>query len=170
MLFKHKLSHLPIPIEMKGEELAFHFPQNHFHFILSRNALDHTENPILTIANMMYVLKPTRHIYIEVQKNEASRQKYDGLHQWNFAKTNSQSLALWRPGQKSIDIQKLFSNIRVNCTNNVRTFDEKEKETALACILTKQTNSKIYISREYTEAYVTDIDTLKRIRREITFL
>ena len=67
-----------------GEKLQELFQQNEFDRVVSRNALDHSYNPITCLKNMINVCKTSGIIKFIVYENEAIHANYTGLHQWNF--------------------------------------------------------------------------------------
>jgi SAM-dependent methyltransferase len=67
-----------------GEELVKRFGENSFDMAYSSNALDHTENPVAVVGQMISVVKPGSTVYLTHFKNEGRREGYYGMHQWNF--------------------------------------------------------------------------------------
>ncbi|MFZ2727425.1 MAG: methyltransferase domain-containing protein [Methylococcaceae bacterium] len=84
LLDELNLSQCPRIVKGTGESLKELFTENHFDFVNSANALDHSYNPLLCIQNMVHVCKPSGWVNIVTVQNEGQRQNYQGLHQWNF--------------------------------------------------------------------------------------
>ena len=63
-----------------AEELTSVFAADHFDFVFSRNALDHSRDPVRAIRQMLTVVKPGHSVLIEVQEDEADAMGYDGFH------------------------------------------------------------------------------------------
>jgi SAM-dependent methyltransferase len=63
-----------------AEELASHFAADHFDFVFSRNALDHSRDPVRALRQMLTIVKPGRLVLIELMENEADHMGYDGFH------------------------------------------------------------------------------------------
>ena len=68
-------------IRCRGEDLRTLFSPDSFDVAYSRNALDHAEDPALTIRNMLE-LAPV--VVLRHYRNEAEELGGRGLHQWNF--------------------------------------------------------------------------------------
>ena len=86
---------LPTPtIYGLGEELVEQFGEESFHFAYACNCLDHSMDPVECYRQMMGVLKPGCSLVTFHEANEAERQNYEGLHQWNFSVKESR-LVVW---------------------------------------------------------------------------
>jgi SAM-dependent methyltransferase len=68
----------------RGEDLDTVFGENTFHLTHARNCLDHSEEPVRAIEQMMKVTKPLGFVYLEHWTDEGEAEEYRGLHQWNF--------------------------------------------------------------------------------------
>ena len=85
----------PVPTQFCcAERLTSKFPENHFDLAYSRNALDHSFEPLAAISQMLKVIKPDCTILLEHLLNEAETEKYYGLHQWNFTQRDNQFI-IW---------------------------------------------------------------------------
>lgn len=71
-------------INGQAENIAEQFYIDTFDLVYSRNALDHSFDPIKAIDQMIAVLKPGRYLVLDHHMNEGITQNYSGLHQWNF--------------------------------------------------------------------------------------
>jgi hypothetical protein len=69
-------------IECRGEEVADRFGADSFSLAYARNSLDHSADPLRAIRAMIEVAR--YFVLLEHQRNEAERQRYRGLHMWNF--------------------------------------------------------------------------------------
>lgn len=65
-----------------------------FDLVYSRNALDHSYDPVTAIKNMLQSAEFDGAVYFEGSINEAEKQRYVGLHQWNFDISGS-DLIIW---------------------------------------------------------------------------
>ena len=74
--------------KLAGEELSTRFPAGHFDFVFSRNAIDHSVDPLLCIQEMIKVAKVGKTTLLIHQENEGVKEKYVGLHHWNFTVEN----------------------------------------------------------------------------------
>jgi SAM-dependent methyltransferase len=101
----------PFPVETMDQTL----PHDHFHIAWSRNALDHSWEPLKGIKNMVKITKPQGKIIVLVNVNEGVRETYHGLHKWNFQPTPEGGCELWNPdcmfnvGQELRDSVKDFT-------------------------------------------------------------
>ena len=66
-----------------------------FDLVYSRNALDHSYDPVAAIEAMRSVLNPDGFIFLEGSVNEGQKQKYHGLHRWNFQPEADGDLIVW---------------------------------------------------------------------------
>jgi SAM-dependent methyltransferase len=71
-------------IALDGERLVEHFGADRFDIAYARNAIDHALDPARIIEQMLGVLRPQGHVVLRHVRNEARRQDYVQLHQWNF--------------------------------------------------------------------------------------
>lgn len=72
------------PIKCDFEKLSTIFEENYFDFIHTRNALDHSYDPLNGIRTMLKILKSNCTLLIRGYINEGKHGFYRGLHQWNF--------------------------------------------------------------------------------------
>jgi SAM-dependent methyltransferase len=72
----------------EAEQLADHFPINHFDLVYVQNALDHSRDPLLGIRQMLEVVKPGCFVCLYHNRNAGLEGNYEGLHQWNFRADN----------------------------------------------------------------------------------
>jgi SAM-dependent methyltransferase len=79
-----------------GEALLERFGPDCFDIAYSRNALDHAVDPLAIINNMFSVVRPGGHVVLRHVRNEALRQGYVQLHQWNFDDRGGRPV-IWRP-------------------------------------------------------------------------
>jgi SAM-dependent methyltransferase len=85
-----------------GEALLERFGPDCFDIAYSRNALDHAVDPLAIIDNMLSVVRPGGHVILRHVRNEALRQGYVQLHQWNFDEREGRPV-IWRP-DRHIDL------------------------------------------------------------------
>jgi SAM-dependent methyltransferase len=71
-------------IKCAGEGIEGLLPKNFYDVAYARNSLDHSEYPVEIIRQMLEAAKPGGWVYLEHSVREATKQKYLGLHQWNF--------------------------------------------------------------------------------------
>ena len=84
-LLRQENVHPTVPVfKLFCENITTTFAKDAFGFVYSVNALDHSENPLSCIKQMIHVLKPMRRIMILTKVNEGAAGKYHGFHQHNF--------------------------------------------------------------------------------------
>lgn len=66
------------------EGLAECFPRNHFALVYCGNALDHAQDPVLAIRQMVEVVAPGGSVVLLHHVNESTRQNASGMHQWDL--------------------------------------------------------------------------------------
>lgn len=88
------------------ENLSSLFSNNSFDFVHASNSLDHSFDPILGLWQMLYVSKIGAKIILRHNSNEAERENYLGLHQWNICVENGK-LTIWR-NNKKFDVEKML--------------------------------------------------------------
>jgi SAM-dependent methyltransferase len=67
-----------------GEELSATFAKDSFDFVASANAIDHSRDPMRCVLEMVEVVKPGCVVFLWHYRNEAVREGFAGMHQWNF--------------------------------------------------------------------------------------
>ncbi|MCH7792237.1 MAG: methyltransferase domain-containing protein [Planctomycetes bacterium] len=68
----------------EAEHLLDQFQPESFDLVYSRNALDHSYDPMLGVSNMFALARVGGVVRLEHSVNEGRNQRYRGLHQWNF--------------------------------------------------------------------------------------
>ncbi len=66
------------------ENLLEKFSPNQFDIVFAENTLDHHYSPVTALLHMIQVTKPGGHTVLFHVENEAERENYVGLHQWNL--------------------------------------------------------------------------------------
>lgn len=66
------------------EGLAECFPPNHFSLVYCGNALDHAQDPVLAIRQMLEVVLPGGSVVLLHHVNESTHQNASGMHQWDL--------------------------------------------------------------------------------------
>lgn len=68
----------------KAEDLARVYARDCFDIVYCANALDHSENPLLALVNMLQVLRTGGVCILEHNWREGQYANYSGLHNWDF--------------------------------------------------------------------------------------
>lgn len=79
---KYRIIPPVVPLKGNAEELSVLFPEKFFDVVYARNSIDHCIDPVQCISEMMKVSFGV--VVLEHTLNEGEREKYDGLHRWNF--------------------------------------------------------------------------------------
>jgi len=90
-----------------GEKLLDRFSAESFDLTYSRNALDHSYDPLTVVKNMFSVAKKNGFVVLMHHKNEAEEEQYQGLHQWNFDEQGGK-FVIWNQSVRH-NVTELFS-------------------------------------------------------------
>jgi|GEM_PF-2782893 len=82
------------PIYGEAENLV-NFVDGKFDLVYSRNAIDHSYDPIKAIQSMIDVCSNGGLVFLENRINEGCAGEYQGLHQWNFMPASG-DLIIWK--------------------------------------------------------------------------
>jgi SAM-dependent methyltransferase len=111
-----------------GEHLVEHFGRNRFGVAYARNALDHAVDPAVIIEQMLAVVRVGGYVVLRHVRNEAERQAYGQLHQWNFEERDGE-LVIWRVGQMA-DLGRVLAR-----RGDVRCHTERAGDTGAASVV-----------------------------------
>lgn len=111
-----------------GEDLVAHFGEGRFDVAYSRNALDHTVDPVVVIEQMLGVVRPGGHVVLRHGLNEAVKQAYVQLHQWNLDERDGEFI-VWRPDRMTNVTDALAGRAEVICW--------AESGDTVVCVMTK---------------------------------
>lgn len=64
--------------------LSAEFGRDAFDMVHARNAIDHTEDALVAVREMLAVTRPGGCVYLSHARNEGASQGYSGMHSWNF--------------------------------------------------------------------------------------
>ncbi|MBS1718441.1 MAG: hypothetical protein JSS72_11995 [Armatimonadetes bacterium] len=92
-----------------AEDLSTRFAPDEFDLVTSRNALDHSIEPVWGILEMLIVCKLGGYVYLNHFENEAEAEGYEGFHQWNFT-ARAGDFIIWNK-DREINITRLLSSI-----------------------------------------------------------
>lgn len=117
------LGHEPpaVPAQCPTELLHQCFPQHHFDVVHVRNSLDHANDPLLGIRQMLQVARPGGWVLLRHARNEGVAGHFQlGLHQWAFDIEDSADgphFVIWSPSLRADVTQWLLSS---NLSSEVR--------------------------------------------------
>lgn len=109
ILRKNKITPIIPTIYGKGETLCEQFSKNSFELVFARNSIDHSQNPLKCIEQMLEVVKKGSYVLLTHKQNEGKKQHYQGLHQWNFSLNTRKNLLLWNKNTQ-INLNEYFEN------------------------------------------------------------
>lgn len=92
------------PIQLEAEKLCERFKENIFDLVYSRNAIDHSYDPVLAIKNMVSVVKPNCYVLLEMNSNGGQHGNYHGLHQWDMINDDGRFLIYSNQSKETIDV------------------------------------------------------------------
>jgi SAM-dependent methyltransferase len=119
-------------ISLGGERLVEHFGRDRFDIAYARNALDHAVDPVLIVEQMLGVIRAGGYVVLRHVRNEAERQGYGQLHQWNFDERDGQ-LVVWRAGRETKLDDALAGRAVISC----RTEPLADGAASVVCVLRK---------------------------------
>jgi SAM-dependent methyltransferase len=85
------------PVFGEAEHVAEQFPHDSFDLVYAQNCIDHGYDPLLSIQQMLALVKPGRVLLLEHAIDEGEYMEYAGPHQWNFRAEHGR-FVIWRPG------------------------------------------------------------------------
>jgi SAM-dependent methyltransferase len=97
---------LVVPIPCSGEELRTQLAGQRFDVAYCQNALDHSNDPMMILENMLGLITPTGRVALNHFRNVGEHNGYMGLHFWNIDLQNG-SLVFWNRETKN-DVSALL--------------------------------------------------------------
>jgi SAM-dependent methyltransferase len=113
-----------------GERLTEQFGENQFHITYSRNAIDHSYDPIKCVDEMIKVTKKNHYVIVEVNYRAGSLEGWTGLHQWDFFVARTMPLLerhLFVEGKsiEAVDVTSRFAKVAEMTTLEVTDVPER---------------------------------------------
>ncbi len=84
ILKRHKIVPPVSTIACPGEALVDRFGSGIFDVAISQNALDHTEDPMVVLEQMIKLIKPGGFVLLQHREREATQELWAGMHKWDF--------------------------------------------------------------------------------------
>lgn len=101
--------------KLSAENLTTRFPESCFDLVFARNCIDHAYNPEHAILQMIHVVTKGGYVLMEHRENEAEKESYRGLHQWNFSLDNSGNFIITSKNNK-LNFSEKYKNIcKIDC-------------------------------------------------------
>jgi SAM-dependent methyltransferase len=69
----------------EGEHLTAHFGPNTFDLVTAQNCVDHMQDPLEAIRQMLVVVRPGCYVVLNHFPEEGRHANYDGMHHWDFS-------------------------------------------------------------------------------------
>ncbi len=110
-----KVQPLVRSIHADVEKLVEQFGENAFDIVHGQNCIDHTANPMRSIDQMIAVSRPGGFVVLYHAEKEGQREKYQQLHQWDFACEDGCFVIGDRHGRKTNMTQRLAGTCKVEC-------------------------------------------------------
>jgi SAM-dependent methyltransferase len=124
----------PIPTELcRAEELTAKFPRNEFDLVYARNCMDHSEDPLQSIQEMLEVCKSGGRVLLDHWPDEGEKEEYRGLHQWNF-RCEGGDFVIWNKRSRVNVTQVLSDKCKVECRMEM---DAAEAREMVVVVLSK---------------------------------
>ncbi|CAL1139002.1 unnamed protein product [Cladocopium goreaui] len=120
------LQHEPpaFPLQCATEALNECFPQHHFDVVHMRNSLDHANDPLMGILQLIWVVRPGGWVLLRHARNEGVAGHFQlGLHQWAFDiedAPDGQHFVIWSPSLRVDVSQWLLSGGFASAVNAQR--------------------------------------------------
>lgn len=138
MLTQYNISPPVKSFQANGENLSSSI-HDKFDYISCTNALDHSEDPVLCIFEMIKLLKKNGIIMLIHEINEGINEGYRGYHKWNISFNSHNSFIIWNPLNKQIVSHELLKFECAVWTNNKKIY----------CIITENNNALDFANKEY---------------------
>jgi ubiquinone/menaquinone biosynthesis C-methylase UbiE len=101
--------------KLEAEKLTTMFSNDSFDFVFARNCIDHSYSPEKSILEMIKVIKINHYILLKHVPNEAEKEDWQGLHQWNFSNNGNDFIISSKTDK--INFSEKYKNICVTvCT------------------------------------------------------
>jgi SAM-dependent methyltransferase len=120
-------------LPFRGEELLDRFPEKSFDVAYARNSLDHSDDPVLVITNMVQLVRPGGLVVLRHYRTEAETEQYQGLHQWNFD-IRAGELVLWSRWAEHNLSRMLRHDVELEC----RYEGGSDHAEWVVCVMTKR--------------------------------
>jgi SAM-dependent methyltransferase len=98
----------------RGEDLPERFPSESFDVAYARNSLDHGDDPLVSVRNMVSLVRPGGMVVLRHYRTEAETELYAGLHQWNF-EIQDGDLLVWSRWARHNLTQLLRGQVDLDC-------------------------------------------------------
>ena len=118
----------------RGEDLLEHFVPESFDVAYARNSLDHGDDPLLIIRNMVRLVRPGGLVVLRHYRTEGETELYSGLHQWNFEIQDGDFL-VWSRWARHNVTRMLRGEVELECWYE----GGSDHADWVVCVMTKRT-------------------------------
>lgn len=101
-------------IQSNVEDILQVLKKKSFDIIYSKNALDHTYNPLIAIENLIKLLSKKGVIILEHFINEGEYTNYFGLHQWNFYLKDNDFYISSKNNEIQYNVNEILKEIKID--------------------------------------------------------
>lgn len=109
LLRKYSLVPLIRTKKLDAEKLTTKFAECSFDLVFARNCIDHSYSPVNAILEMLKVTRNNCHVLLMHRPNEAEKENWRGLHQWNFSEEEGDFIISSK--EKKINFSRSYSNL-----------------------------------------------------------
>ena len=115
LLSKYGVTPLVRTIRGDAERLSAQFGGESFDLVYAQNCIDHSYSPENAILEMVKVVRKDGFVVLNHSANEAEKQRYEGLHQWNLAQQDGDLIISTRTSKLNFT-QKHKDLCRISCS------------------------------------------------------
>jgi hypothetical protein len=90
------------PVRGSAEHLSSVIPHGSADLLVMNNALDHSYQPLRCVLNLVATAKPGCFVHLSHFANEAEKERYAGLHQWNIFRRGRDTIISSRTEEHSL--------------------------------------------------------------------
>lgn len=117
LLEKHRVTPPVRTTWCHGEALSERFRPETFDLVNAMNSLDHSYDPVRIVEEALRVVKLGGRVVLRHNTNEAEREGYRGLHQWNFCGRGGQ-FVIWSKSSTTNISRRLRRFAATACTDD----------------------------------------------------
>lgn len=96
--------------KIDAERLTSRFAPNNFDLVFARNCIDHSYDPERAMLEMIKVVKTSCYVLLDHVLDEGEKQRYRGLHQWNFSVNPGGDFVI-RSKDSEVNMTKKYSEL-----------------------------------------------------------
>ncbi len=84
-------------VPASGENLSANLKGERYFWVTCENALDHSENPMQMLKEMIKVMQAGGLVTLRHEEDEGVREGYRGYHKWNISMVSPKQFRIWNP-------------------------------------------------------------------------